>query len=173
MRGEVRNKRLEIPTSDAIDIIRSTEYGVLATVGPDGRPSTSALNHLLVGEDTLYFHTGKMGEKLDNISTNPYGSFFVTGYHDVVYDQFTSSYSSAVAQGKVSVVTDDTERRRALTALVRRYTSHTLSEEAMLEYIEEGLKRVNLLRMDIDMLTGKARHTRSRPGLNEKSKLEF
>jgi nitroimidazol reductase NimA-like FMN-containing flavoprotein (pyridoxamine 5'-phosphate oxidase superfamily) len=123
------------------------------------------MNHLLVGEDRIYFHSGKEGERISNLRNNPYASFFVVGYHDVIYSQFTAAYSSAVVQGRISIIADEEERRFALTSLVRRYTSHELPEAAMLDYIEEGLKRVEMLRLDIESVTGKARNSRIRPGL--------
>jgi nitroimidazol reductase NimA-like FMN-containing flavoprotein (pyridoxamine 5'-phosphate oxidase superfamily) len=165
MRGEVRRKELELSKEEALELVRTAEHGVLATVNAQGHPSTVSLNHLLVGEDTLYFHCGLEGEKIDNIKGNPNVSFFVTGTADVVYEQFITAYSSAVVNGIATIVTDEHERRQALAALVARFSAATVPQEPVEQFIDTGLQFVAIIKLEIQSITGKARLKRTRPCL--------
>jgi nitroimidazol reductase NimA-like FMN-containing flavoprotein (pyridoxamine 5'-phosphate oxidase superfamily) len=166
MRGEIRRKELELPKQEALEIIRTAEYGVLATVDAQGRPCTVALNHLLVGEDTIYFHCGLEGEKLENIKAHPDVSFFITGSAEVVYSQFITAYTSVVVNGTLAVITDEDERHAALAALVARFSDETVPQEPTQQFIETGLQFVQLLKLTAHSITGKARLKRSRPCLS-------
>jgi nitroimidazol reductase NimA-like FMN-containing flavoprotein (pyridoxamine 5'-phosphate oxidase superfamily) len=166
MRGEVRRKELELSRAEALELVRAAEHGVLATVNAQGKPCAVALNHVLKGEDTLYFHCGPEGEKLENIKTNSEVSFFVTGMVDVVYSQFITAYSSAVIHGKAAVVTDENEKRQALAALVARFSDETVARDPVEQFIDTGLPFVAIIKLTAESITGKARLKRSRPCLN-------
>lgn len=164
MRGEVRSKNLELSREETLEIVRNSDYGVLATVSADGMPSAVALNHVLM-DDCLYFHCGHQGEKLDNIRANPQASYFIVGEAEVVYDQFREIYSSAVVQGKVEIVSCHDECLAALKAMVYRFSNHIVPRDVADEYTEQRLDTVEILKLVPDVITGKARLSRKRPGL--------
>jgi nitroimidazol reductase NimA-like FMN-containing flavoprotein (pyridoxamine 5'-phosphate oxidase superfamily) len=164
MRGEVRAKKLVLDEDETLRIIRDADYGVLATVGAGGIPSAVALNHVLV-DDVLYFHCGHEGEKLTNIRENPQVSFFVVGQAEVIYDQFREIYSSAVVQGTMEVVTDEEERLFAMKAMVHRFSTHVVPRHVADRYTEQHLDTVEILKLTPQIITGKARLQRQRPGL--------
>jgi len=170
----VRAKNLELSREEAEELIRNAEYGVLATVSPDGQPGAVALNHLLVPASgahpalqagALYFHCGHDGEKLDNLRANPRVSFFVVGMAQVVWDQFREIYSSAVVQGSMDIVTNETERLEALKAIVHRFASHQVPLQVADEFTAQRLHTVEILRLTPTIITGKQRTGRLRPGL--------
>ncbi|MDR3307924.1 MAG: pyridoxamine 5'-phosphate oxidase family protein [Coriobacteriales bacterium] len=166
MRGVVRRESRALSQEKAYEIIRETEHGVLATVDEQGRPATAALNHVLLEDGNLYFHTGTEGEKLDNIRANPQVSYFVTQTADVIYEQFTTAFSSAVVHGEMTVVEDEGERLRILTALVDRFSDGSLPAEVVTDFIAVGLATVAILRLTPTHITGKARLSRKRACLN-------
>jgi nitroimidazol reductase NimA-like FMN-containing flavoprotein (pyridoxamine 5'-phosphate oxidase superfamily) len=165
MRGEIRRKERKITHQEALEIIRAAEHGVLATVNAKNQPCTVCLNHLLADNGTLYFHSGPAGEKLDNIRNNPEVSYFVTGVSDVIYDQFTTAYSSAVVNGMASIVEDPDEKLEALTALVRRYSSDAIPADVVTKFINDGVGYVTIFKLEPAQITGKARLSRKRPCL--------
>jgi nitroimidazol reductase NimA-like FMN-containing flavoprotein (pyridoxamine 5'-phosphate oxidase superfamily) len=165
MRGTVRRDNRALSEADALQLIREAEYGVLATVDAEGRPSTTALGHVMLDDGCLYFHTGPEGEKLDNIRANPQVSFFVTAVADVIYEQFTMAFSSAVVHGRMEILTDDGERRRVLALLVERFSDGTVPAYVVDNFIEDSLGVVTVLKLTPEHITGKARLSRRRPCL--------
>ena len=164
MRGEIRNKIRAISEEDAVALIRENEYGVLATVNEEGKPCTVAMNHVYV-DGVLYFHSGMEGETLTNIASNPEVSYIIVGVADVIYDQFTTAFSSVVVHGQMHVVSDPEEKLMALTALVDRYSSDVIPPQVVTDFIANGVHCVTMLRLTPEFLTGKARLTRKRPCL--------
>ena len=165
MRGEIRNKQRVMSEEDALTIICEAEHGVLATVNEAGQPCTVAMNHLYDG-GVLYFHTGITGEKLDNIALNPQVSYFITGVADVLYDQFTTAFSSVVVNGVMELVEDEDEKLRALTAIVDRFSNEMIPEKVKTDFIADGVKCVKILKLVPEHITGKARLSRKRPCLS-------
>ena len=96
MRREMRRKNREISKECAYDIIRSSEYGFLSTVSEDGSPYCIAISHALVGND-IYFHCAKQGHKIDNIIKDNRVCFTAVGKTNILPEEFTTEYESAVA----------------------------------------------------------------------------
>jgi len=164
MRGEIRNKLRVISQEETIALIRENEHGVLATINHEGKPCTVALNHVYV-DGVLYFHSGLEGEMLDNIAGNPEVSYMIIGVADVIYEQFTTAFSSVVVHGQMHVVEDEEEKLSALTALVARYSNDVIPAKVITDFITNGVKCVTMLRLTPEFITGKARLTRKRPCL--------
>jgi len=166
MRGEVRREARAISVEDALQIIRDAEYGVLATVNKEGLPCTTALGHVLFDDGCLYFHTGSEGEKINNIRLNPQVSFFVTGVSDVVFDQFTMAFSSAVVHGCMEVIEDDEAKVFALHKIASRFHDGSVENKVIDDFIKSSLPHVAVLKLTPEHITGKARLSRKRPCLN-------
>ena len=166
MRGHIRRESRALSTEKALDIIRTAECGVLATINAQNQPCTVSLNHVLIGDNTLYFHCGPEGEKLDNIRNNPEVSYFVTGESEVIYEQFTTSFSSAVIHGKAVIVDDAAEKLMALTALVDRFSDDSIPSDVVTKFINDGVDVVTIFKIEAEFITGKARPTKTRPCLS-------
>ena len=165
MRGVIRREERALSLEETLQIIKETEFGVLATVDTQGRPSTVALNHALFDDGCLYFHSGIEGEKMENIRAHPQVSYFVTGLAEVVYEQFTCAYSSAVVHGTMSLVEELEEKRVALRAYVERFSDGTVPQHVIDEFIDLSLTNVAILKLTPEHITGKARMSRRRPCL--------
>jgi len=166
MRGEVRREARALTVEEALQIIRDAEYGVLATVNGEGLPSTTAISHVLFEDGCLYFHTGVEGEKIDNIRVNPQVSFFVTGVSDVVFEQFTMAFSSAVVHGTMEFIEDDDTKVMALHKIASRFHDGSVALKVIDDFIKTSLPNVVVLKLTPEHITGKARLTRKRPCLN-------
>ena len=162
MRGTVRREARALARDEALRIIREAEYGVLASVDSEGCPSTAALNHTLFDDGCLYFHSGYEGEKMDNLRANPQVSFFVTGTAEVVFEQFTTTYTSAVIHGTICFIEDTEEKRNALKIIVERFSDGTVPQPVVEEFIETSLPNVAVLKLRPEYITGKARLSRKR-----------
>lgn len=157
IRGTITRSGSALTPSEALAIIKSTDYGVLATVNARGEPSVVALNHLVVDDSTIVFHCGRRGEKVENIKVNPAVSFFVTGSAELVPEQFETLYTSAVAHGKAEIIEEEGELRRYLQDFLARFVGEAVPLAKQEEYIEKGIAVVAVIKLHITQLTGKSR----------------
>ena len=148
----LRRKDRAIPEAEAWAILEAADWGVLSTVGSDGWPYGVPLNHVVV-EGRLYAHAAATGHKLDNLAGEPRASYCAVAEAEVRPAALSTRYASAILFGRVRLVTDETERLRALRALGARFApGETDALEASL--IREG-PRTAVLRLDPERITGK------------------
>jgi uncharacterized protein len=109
-------------------LLRETRYGVLATVGPDGQPYTTPLNHFY-DHGKLYFHCALRGRKLDNLAANP----------RVCYTAFEAGrlksgeracdcaqrYASVICTGTARLIADAAVKADILTRLTEHFAGRS------------------------------------------------
>ena len=152
---EMRRKNCTISTEAAEKILREGDFGVLALSGDDGYNYAVPISYAVEG-NKIYFHSAKTGHKLDAIKNNDKVSFCVVDKHEVVAEEFTTYFSSAIAFGRIRIVedNDDPDKLRGLELLADKYSSTASAERR-----EKELGRLNALVvpvMTIEHLTGKA-----------------
>lgn len=161
-----RSKQLLSP-DQTCTILANATSGTLAVVDADGFPYTVPLSFAFeepaagmepsaegtATKGTIWFHCAPTGHKLDAIATCDRASFCVIDADEIVPEEFTTYFRSAVAFGRVRVVRDDAERLHALQLMARKY-SPGLDEGAKRE-IDSSFKHVTVLALDVERLTGK------------------
>ncbi len=152
---EMRRRNCVISTETAEKILREGEFGVLALSGDDGYCYAVPINYAVEG-NKIYFHSAKTGHKLDAIRNNDKVSFCVVDRHEVIAEEFTTYFSSAIAFGRIRIVedNDDPDKLRGLELLADKYSSTASTERRAKE-----LSRLDALVvpvMTIEHLTGKA-----------------
>ncbi len=111
------NRRME--ELRAIEILKDSEYAVLSTSSKDNIPYGVAINYFYVEEENcLYFHTKKIGTKIDNIKNNPNVSLFILGNQKVIPDRYITHYESVIVTGKASIILDEDEIRKKINTFV-------------------------------------------------------
>lgn len=155
MHKEIRRKDRAIPKEEALVILKEAEYGFLGTVDAEGQPYTVPLS-FTVGEGCIYFHCAATGRKLENIAANPKACFTVVGATKPVYSgSFSTYYESCIVFGKISQVTDETEKRSALMALASKYLPEFMDKAD--EAITKSWKATLVFTVSMDVVTGKAK----------------
>jgi nitroimidazol reductase NimA-like FMN-containing flavoprotein (pyridoxamine 5'-phosphate oxidase superfamily) len=149
----MRRKRQLLPEAETIAMLRSCTSGVLAVHGDDGYPYAVPLS-FAYEDGRLFFHSAKAGHKIDAIGRDEKASFCVIAADDPVQSTFTTHFRSAVVFGRARVVTEDGEKRHALDCLAEKYSPDHL--EAAGPEIERDWKRVQVIELVIEHLTGKA-----------------
>ena len=147
-----RGKQL-LSHETAEKILREGEFGVLALSGDDGYGYAVPINYATDG-NKIYFHSANVGHKIDSIARNEKVSFCVVDRHEVVAEEFTTYFSSAIAFGRIKVVEDRAEKLHGLELLADKFSS-----TASVERRERELARVDALTvlvLEIEHLTGKA-----------------
>lgn len=154
---EMRRRDRQLTREETWEVLSKGEYGALCTVIPEGLPYGIPTSNVLDGErEALYFHgTSRGGQKTDNLKACNRACLSVMTGTQVLPDRFSTRYWSANVFGTVSEVREDEEKRRGLRLLAGRY-SPDFAEDGE-RYPERPLHGVRVLRMDVEMVKGKAR----------------
>ena len=148
---ELRRKDKQITTEEARALLTTAEYGVLSTVGSEGKPYGVPLNYVFIN-DAIYFHCALAGHKLDNLKDTPEVSFCVVGDTEIVPSEFSTNYESVVVMGQAFEVEDD-EWYVGLMGLLEKYSPDYLEEGK--QYIEKLKNATKVIKIDVQHISGK------------------
>ena len=150
---ELRRKEKAMGELETAALLTRGEYGVLSTVDADGQPYGVPLNYVFK-DNHIYFHCALVGHKVENIDFNPKVSFCVVGKTEVVADEFTSRFESAIAFGPASVVYGE-ERYNALVWMLEKYSADFIEEGKV--SIERNDRATKVVKIEVKHLCGKAK----------------
>jgi nitroimidazol reductase NimA-like FMN-containing flavoprotein (pyridoxamine 5'-phosphate oxidase superfamily) len=149
----MRRQDRQISESEAIEILQKGEFGVLSMCTPDsggyGIPLNFALKNI-----AIYFHCALEGSKLEYLRKNNRVSFCVIGRTNVLPSQFGTMYESVIASG-VATEVEGEEKHEALMLFLEKYSADYIQEGT--EYMIKAFKRVKVIKLSIETITGKAR----------------
>ena len=152
----MRRKEKEITNIEEIESIIS-HADVCRIAFADGNdPYIVTLNFGYSGgnEKKIYFHCADEGKKLEMIRKNNYVCFEMDTDHNLHTGRnacdYGMSYRSVVGWGRISVLTDDKEKKTGLDSIMSHY-----SQEKSFSYNQSTLDRTLLLRLDILKVSGK------------------
>lgn len=136
----------------ALGVLRDSEYATLATVNSDGTPYCIPISQVLINE-TIYFHCATEGQKLDNIKQKDTVCISCVSYTKLIPENFSTQYESAVVTGKCEIVTDDSEKIKALMAICEKYAKSNMSNAEAA--ISKSLHRTCVCKITISRISGK------------------
>lgn len=142
----------QLPQEQALQILKTAQYGVLALDGDDGYPYAVPVNFVFDGE-RIYFHGAPEGHKVDAIRRSDKASFCVITKADIVPDAYNCLYLSAIAFGRVREAANDDEKRKALELMVDKYSKGF--EEGGRKYINASWDEVQSFVLEPEHITGK------------------
>ncbi len=148
-----RNDRV-LDNEKTMQLFETGEYGFLSMCGINGYGYGIPINYVLEGK-SIYFHCAPEGFKLDNLRQNNRVSFCVVGHTQVLPGQFSTAYESALVFGRIACDLSEKERYKALDLLVAKYSSDFT--DISKKYISKSFHRTNILRLDIEHLSGKSK----------------
>jgi len=125
--------------------------GTMACVGDDGYPYAVPLS-FAYADGKIYFHSAKIGHKMDAIKANPKVSFSVIDEDSIVSAEYTTYFRSAIAFGKARITEGD-ERIKGFKALVEKYSGDQ-PEDAKIKEIME-CNAALIIAIDVEHITGK------------------
>ena len=104
--------------------------------------------------NTLYFHSAIRGKKLDILQNNPRICFEFEGDCAVRSGgnacEFSMRYSSVIGFGTATFIENPQAKRDALDVIMAQYT------DGKFDYTDAAIKRIAIIKVDIDALTGKS-----------------
>lgn len=149
---EMRRNRQILSRDESIKVLMNGTSGVLALSGDDDYPYAVPLSYVYC-DLKIFFHCSHTGYKLDSIKKNDKVSFCVIDKDEVIPEEYTTYFRSVIVFGKIRIVEDEVEKRSALEKLAARYSPN--QEQGRLQEIDNEFKRVCILELDIEHMTGK------------------
>lgn len=150
---EMRRKQQIITPKKSIEILERGTSGVLALLGDEGYPYTIPLSYVYENSK-LYFHGAKSGHKIDAIKSCDKASFCVIEQDDIVPQKYTTYYRSVIAFGRICILEDEAEIRKAAETLAVKYYPQD-TETGRQKEIETYWKTLCMMAFSIEHLTGK------------------
>lgn len=148
----MRRHKQALSTSEIEEVLNRGTSGVLALAEEGGYPYAVPLSYVY-DQGRIIFHCATEGHKLELIQKNPNCSFTVIDQDQVVAEEYTTYYRSAIVFGSVKVLEEHTEKRRALVLLAEKY-SPGLGDRSGKE-IDSSFDRVLILELKIHHSSGK------------------
>jgi nitroimidazol reductase NimA-like FMN-containing flavoprotein (pyridoxamine 5'-phosphate oxidase superfamily) len=153
MPTELRRSDRAISRAEALSLLERAEWGVLSTCDAVGNPYGVPVNHVVVDE-RLYIHSAPKGHKLDNLAANDHVSYCVVLDAEVVPEELSTRFESAIIFGRAELIENSEEKAAALDALVRRLAPTYSGGPAA---AMKTFARTAVIRISIEEITGKAR----------------
>ena len=126
---------------------------MLALAGDNGYPYAVPISYMYDGEK-IYFHSAKCGHKLDAIGKNANASFCVIDQDLVVPEAYTTYFRSVIVFGRMRVIEDEAEMRKAIEKLSIKYAPEDTAAHRD-HAISREWKPLCMLEMTVDHVTGK------------------
>jgi nitroimidazol reductase NimA-like FMN-containing flavoprotein (pyridoxamine 5'-phosphate oxidase superfamily) len=150
---EMRRKNQALTREKCEEIFRAGTSGVLAVSGDDGYPYAVPLSYYYE-DGRILFHCARAGHKLDAIKREPKASFCVIAADNVVPEEFTTYFKSAIAFGKVQIIEDESKKREAIKLISKKYSPDKTDEETEKE-ITATWPALCIIELKIEHMTGK------------------
>lgn len=150
---ELTKENMHMDDKKMMDILTNAEYGIVSTVGKNGFPYGFPMSHI-VSNNSIYFHCGVNGHKIDNLNFNNKVSFTVVGKTKLVPELQDTDYESVIVFGEAELV-DGSEKTQALKGIVDKYAPGF--EEEGYKAIGPEYDIVKVYKIEIENITGKER----------------
>lgn len=148
---KMRRSDKQLSNDEALEVLKTGEYGILSMVNEEGKAYGVPLSYALSG-DKIYFHCAKEGYKLDNIRNNENVCFTVVGMTKLLPEKFDTLYKSVIVFGRAEIVREE-EKVEGLREIIKKYSPGFMEKGE--EYIQRAKNAIEIVRIDIESLTGK------------------
>ena len=127
--------RQQLAEEECRKILTGEKRGVLSVLGDGDYPYGMPLNHYYCEADgKLYFHSGKMGHKIDAIRRHDKASYCVFDQGFRKEGDWALTISSVIVFGRIEIIEDEEK----IYEISRRLSYKFTSDE---HYIEEEIRR--------------------------------
>ena len=150
---EMRRKNQLLSNSQSISILEKCSSGVLAVLGDDDYPYAVPLSYVYY-DNKIFFHVAKSGYKLDAIKNNNKVSFCVIEKDDIKPKEYTTYYRSVIVFGKIKIIEQEIEKRKAIEKLAIKYASED-SIDNRKKAIENEYNALCMIELSIEHISGK------------------
>lgn len=148
----MRRSRQLLSQEKATEILQRNTSGTLAVLGDDDYPYAVPLSYVFA-DGKLYMHSAKTGHKVDAVRKHEKASFCVIDQDQIVPKEYTTYFRSVIAFGKVRLLEDEQQMRRAAETLAMKYAPEFSA--GIPASIDAAIGRMAILEMTIDHMTAK------------------
>ncbi len=110
--------------------------------------------HFVFNDDCIYFHCAKEGKKINLIKQNPKVCFEADKEIAIIPNKkacrWSSDFISVIAFGKASFLENNSEKEKALSLLLKKF-----SGRSDWEFSKENIEEVSVVKIEIFEITGK------------------
>ncbi len=141
----------QLSDGECKEILKQEVRGVLAVNGDDGYPYALPINFYFDEESNkIYFHSGKVGHKLDAIANSDKVSFCVydKGYHKDGH--WSLNIKSVIVFGRIHIADDWSDE--LMVSFCKRFTDDM---DYVYDEIEKFKSNTAVLSLEIEHMTGK------------------
>lgn len=149
---DMRRKKQILSQEETTALLTRGSYGVLGVAGDEDYPYAVPLSYVYA-DSKIYFHCAKSGHKLDAIAKNNKVSFCVVDKNQIVPEEYTSYFRSAIVFGQARILEQEEEKLAALKKLALKYSPE--QAEGIDTEIESQFKQVVMVEISIDHMSGK------------------
>ena len=155
MNESMRRSERQLTDEETLRLFHEVEYGVLSLIDENNVPYGVPMSFALC-DHVIYFHCSAAGGKrISGIRHDPNACFTVIKHTKLLPQQFATLYMSGIAYGTIEIVSDETEKRKGIEAILHKYSSDYI--EKGMKYIDAALDKIYVLRFEIEKITGKGR----------------
>ena len=101
----------------------------------------------------IYFHCALAGEKYEIFKDGCEAAMSAVSHAEIIPDEYTVAYASAVARGRLEIVTDEKERMRAIKILCMQFDPE--AGEKYVSCMKNSGARTCVVRLSVEEITGK------------------
>lgn len=150
---EMRRGHQAFSEEECIEILKKEKRGVISVIGDDGYPYGTPINHYYNEEDgKLYFHSGKVGHRIDAMKACDKVSFCVFSEDGRDPGSWVLHFKCVHIFGRVEFIEDID----AIEDMCRRLSHKFTDDEAYIDKEVEGfLKATSCYALTIEHMTGK------------------
>lgn len=150
---EMRRKRQMLSNDECIEILNKGTSGVLALLGDNDYPYAVPISYVYCNSK-IYFHGAKSGHIIDAIKKCSRASFCVIDQDNIVPEEYTTYFRSVIAFGNIHIMENETEIRKAIECLAKKYYPNDNETGRNVE-IEKEWKLLCMMEFSIEYLSGK------------------
>ena len=148
---ELTRKKQKLSPAACKEILKQEVRGVLAVNGDDGYPYALPINFYFDEESNrIYFHSGRVGHKLDAIASSEKVSFCVYDKGCRKDGHWSLNIRSVIVFGRMHVADDWSDER--MVDFCKRYTDDM---DYIYSEIEKFRSNTVMLCLEIEHMTGK------------------
>ena len=149
----MRRKNKEIKDKKEIESIINSAIVCRIALSDNNMPYIVPIN-FGYKDKCLYIHSATEGKKIDIIKKNNDICFEIDIAHEILQGKSachtTMKYYSVIGYGKAYLIDDSEEKIKALNIIIEHYLP-----EIPHEYSEKFLKKIVIIKIEIDNMTGK------------------
>ena len=147
---KMRRFRQELSLDETKAILFNGQECVIAVCDEDNTPYAVPINYVYDGTH-IYLHSAKSGHKIDALKHNPNISLCVIDKCDIIPQEFTTYFRSAIVFGTASFIEDESDKIEALKILAAKYSEGINPDNEIAKF----LKAVEIIEISILKMTGK------------------